>query len=230
MYCSMASGESVVKREYDATGRRQRAAATRLRVLDVAQERFLRDGYAATTIASIAADAQVSAETIYKTFRGKAGLVRALYDKGLAGQGEIPAPERSDAVSARDLDAPALLREWTNFSIEVAPRVAPVMLLVHTAAAADAEAAALAAQMNAQRLDRMEVNAQRLLGRAGLRRRLTARHVADVLFTYTSPELYELLILQRQWPLDAYADFLYRGMAGQLLNSLEPKTRVAVGG
>ena len=215
----MASGEIAVKRQYDATDRRRRAAATRLRVLDAALRRFLRDGYAATTIASVATDAQVSVETIYKTFRGKAGLVRALYDKGLAGQGEIPAPERSDAVSARDLDAPALLRQWTNFSMEVAPRVAPVMLLVRAAAAADAEAAALAAQMNAERLNRMEVNAQRLLGRAGLRRRLTARHVADVLFTYTSPELYELLILQQQWRLSAYADFLYRGMAGQLLSS-----------
>lgn len=217
----MAPGERAVKRQYDATGRRRRAEATHQHVLDIAQERFLRDGYATTTIASIAADAHVSAETIYKTFGGKAGLVRAFYNTGLAGQGAIPAPERSDAVSAQDLDAPALLWQWTNFSIEVAPRVAPVMLLVQTAAAADAEAAALAAQMNAQRLNRMEVNAQRLLGRAGLRRRLTARYVADVLFTYTSPELYELLILQRQWPLSAYADFLYRGMAGQLLDALE---------
>ena len=28
-------------------------------------------------------------------------------------------------------------------------------------------------------------------------------------------------VVKRQWPLDAYADFLYRGMAGQLLNPLE---------
>ncbi len=215
----MSSGAAAVKRQYDATGRRRRAAAARLRVLDVARERFLRDGYAATTIASIGADAQVSAETIYKTYGSKVGLVRALYDTGLAGHGEVPAPERSDAVSARDLDAASLLREWASFSTEVAPLVSPVMLLVRTAAAADAEAAGLAAQMNAQRLSRMELNAQRLLGRAGLRRGLTARHVADVLFSYTSPELYELLVLQRQWPLSDYADFLYRGMAGQLLDA-----------
>ena len=31
----------------------------------------------------------------------------------------------------------------------------------------------------------------------------------------------ESLQVQRQWPFSAYADFLYRGMAGQLLNSLE---------
>lgn len=218
---SMDPGERGVKRPYDSTGRRQRATATRLRVLDVAEERFLRDGYGPTTILSIAADADVSPETIYKAFGGKAGLVRALYDKGLAGRGTVPAPERSDALSAQALDAPALLRQWTTLSMEVAPRVSPVMLLVRAAAAADGEAAALAAQMNDQRLERMELNAQRLLGRAGLRRRLTTRHIADVLFAYTSAELYEMLVLQRQWPLRAYADFLYRGMAGQLLDQPE---------
>jgi len=51
-------------------GRRSQEA-----VLEAAQRRFLRAGYGATTIA---ADAAVSVETIYKAFGGKRGLVRAI--------------------------------------------------------------------------------------------------------------------------------------------------------
>src|SRR4051794_34196798 len=61
-------------RRYDITGRRDRAHRAQAHVLAVARELFLRDGYAATTVAGVAAAAGVSVETIYKTFRGKPGL------------------------------------------------------------------------------------------------------------------------------------------------------------
>jgi hypothetical protein len=38
----------------------------------------------------------VSVETIYKAFGAKSGLVRAIYDGGLTGQGPVPACQRSD--------------------------------------------------------------------------------------------------------------------------------------
>ena len=39
------------------------------------------------------------------------------------------------------------------------------------------------------------------------------------MFTYTAPELYEVLVLHRGWTLTQYGDFLYRGMAAELLGS-----------
>ncbi|WP_354154087.1 MULTISPECIES: TetR/AcrR family transcriptional regulator [unclassified Arthrobacter] len=41
-------------------------------------------------MAAIAAEAGVSVETVYKAFGGKTGLVRALYDRNLAGAGSRP--------------------------------------------------------------------------------------------------------------------------------------------
>ena len=79
------------KRPYDATGRRQLAEARRGRILDAARDLFFADGYAATALSRIAAEASVSVETIYKAFGGKAGLVRALLARALEGDGEIPA-------------------------------------------------------------------------------------------------------------------------------------------
>jgi AcrR family transcriptional regulator len=65
-----------------------------------AQRLFLRDGLAVTTIAWIAAEAGVSAETIYKAFGGQPGLVRAICEAALAGAGLVQAEARSDDRAA----------------------------------------------------------------------------------------------------------------------------------
>ena len=43
------------KRTYDARRRQEAAAATRHRVTEAAEQRFLSDGYGATTVAAVAA-------------------------------------------------------------------------------------------------------------------------------------------------------------------------------
>jgi AcrR family transcriptional regulator len=210
---------AVKPRRYHASRRRAEAARTHARVLAVAEDLLLHGGYAATSVAGIAAAAGVSSELIYKTFGGKAGLVREIQRRGLLGAGRVPAPERSDDVSATDIDARSLLWEWTQLSTEVAPRVSPIMLLVRSAAATNAELAVLLEDMAAQRLARMTLNAERLTAHAGVRRDLTVEHIRDIMWTYTSPDLYDLLVGHRGWTIEDYRDFLFHGMSGQLLES-----------
>src|SRR4051812_7196886 len=100
------------RRRYDSTRRQDRARRAHARVLDVAENLFLQHGYASTTIAAIAADAGVSVETIYKTFGGKPGLIRAIATSGLAGVGPVPAPDRSDEMSAAGLEPHVTIRHW----------------------------------------------------------------------------------------------------------------------
>ena len=209
--------ELVKPRRYDSSRRRADASRTSDQVLEVAERLLLRDGYARTTVAAIAASAGVSPELVYKRFGGKAGLVREIQRRGLLGRGPVAAPDRSDELAATTVDARALLWAWTGLSTEVAPRVAPVMTLIRSAAASDADVADLLEQMSAQRLERMALNAQRLTEHAGVRRDLTVEQVRDVLWTYTAPELYDLLISQRGWTVDAYREFLFRAMSSHLL-------------
>src|ERR1700754_4971554 len=122
-----------VKRKYDATSRQENARRTRARVLDTALRLFTETGYAATTMQQVATGAGVSPETVYKSFGGKAGLVRGLYERGLGGTGAVPAPTRSDAMSAAAADARSMLRGWADLTAEVAPRAAPLLLLVQVA-------------------------------------------------------------------------------------------------
>jgi AcrR family transcriptional regulator len=82
--------------------------ATRLRIMDSAQTSFVERGFGATTTRQIADDAEVSQETIYKTFGGKAALVKAVYDVSLAGDDDpTPLAGRPEAIAVRDAQNPA---------------------------------------------------------------------------------------------------------------------------
>jgi AcrR family transcriptional regulator len=205
------------KRSYDASRRQEQARRNRDRILEAGERRFLRDGYAATTIAAIAADAGVSADTIYKSFGGKPGLVRAIRAKALEGQGPVPAEQRSDAVQRHEVDGHKIIEAWGALTAEVAPNVAPILLLVRAAAATDPEGKALLDEMDADRLRRMSANARRLRDSGHLRTGITLTQATDVLWTYSAPELYELLVLRRGWSPKRYGDFVATAMINALL-------------
>ena len=205
------------KRSYDSSARRERARQVRENIVDAAWKLFLNAGYAGTTINAIASDAGVSAETIYKVFGSKPGLVRAIRDKALAGRGPIGAEERSDEMRKRVADPRIVIRNWGTLTTEVAPLVAPILLLVREAAATDPELVILRREMEADRHARMTHNARFLHNRRFLRPGLTIKQAADVLWLYSSPELYEQLVLQCGWELDAYGRFVGDGIAASLL-------------
>jgi AcrR family transcriptional regulator len=205
------------KRPYDASRRQEQASRNRARIIDVAERLFLRDGYRVTTIAAIAAEADVSADTIYKSFGGKAGLVRAIRARALEGEGTTPAEQRSDSLQAHEPDPREIIRAWGALSAEIAPRAAPILLLIRDAAASDVEVRALLEEMDADRLRRMTENARRLRDGGHLRAGITLTRAADVLWTYSSPELYELLVLRRGWSPQRYGRFIAEAMISVLV-------------
>jgi AcrR family transcriptional regulator len=215
----MDAGRRDVKsgRRYDSSGRRRSAERTRARVLDVARERFLASGYAATTVAAISVAAGVSVETIYKSYGGKAGLVRLLRDGALQGAGPVPAEQRSDQQAASASDAREIIRGWAQLTTEVMPRVAPILLLVRAAAAADDEMASVRKETEDARLTRMAHNARYLVDGGQVRDGLDLERVRDVLFAYSSPEVYELLVLRQGWSIDDYGRFVADGIAASVL-------------
>jgi AcrR family transcriptional regulator len=210
------------RRRYDSAGRRERARQTREQIVGIAEELFHSRGYAATTVAAIAAQARVSVETVYKSFGGKPGLVRAIVDKGLAGRGPVPAEQRSDQIRDTESDPRRILAAWGDFVAEIAPLAVPVLLMARDAAAGDPELAALLDEIGAARLERMRVNARALARDGHLRAGLTLGQAADILWTYSSPELYELLVLRRRWPAEQYGRFVAQAMIAALLPPAGP--------
>ncbi|MGI8864618.1 MAG: TetR/AcrR family transcriptional regulator [Solirubrobacteraceae bacterium] len=205
------------KRPYESARRREQARQTQEAILDTARELFLSHGFASTTVAAIAEGARVSVDTIYKTFGGKAGLVRAICEQALAGEQPVPAEARSDALQAAEGDPRKIIGGWGVLTTEIAPRVAPILLLLRAGASVDPEMTSLHSEMNGQRLKRMTHNARNLAEAGHLRTGLTAEHAGEILWTYSSPELYELLVLARGWPLERYGAFIADAMIAALL-------------
>ena len=124
----------------------------------------------------------------------------------------MPAEQRSDAVQIREMDGRKIIEAWGALTAEVAPRVAPILLLMRAAAATDPEGQTLLEEMDADRLRRMTGNARRLRDAGHLRAGVTLAQATDVLWTYSAPELYELLVLRRGWSPKRYGDFVATAM------------------
>ena len=204
-------------RRYDSSGRQTQARLSREAVLDAAQRQFLAAGYAATTIATIAKEAGVSVETIYKSFGGKSGLVRAIYERGLTGHGPVAAYQRSDEMRERGTNPAVIMRNWGVLTAEVSSVVTPIRLLIRSAAGTDPEMSALLEESDKDRLDRAHHHARFLADRGFLREGITLDKATDVLWTCSSVEFYELLVLKRDWSAAEFAEFIADFMIAGLL-------------
>lgn len=211
------------QRRYDSSARRRRAEENRRAILATARDHFLKHGYAATTVPAIAAAADVSAETVYKAFGPKHAVVRALWERGLEGRGPVPAPVRSDALSDSESDPVSLLRRWGQLAKEVSSELSPIVLLIRDAAAHDAEMAALLDEVDQQRRERMRHNAVQLHVRGWLKPEVDLNTATDVLWTYTSQELYELLVVKSGWSVGDYGDFIADSLIAALIDK-PPRT------
>ena len=78
------------------------------------------------------------------------------------------------------------------------PRTAPIQLLIRGVAPLDSEIDAVWRQMQAERLTGMTAFATHLHDSGSLRRGCTVDEARDVLWTYNSVELYDLLVLEQR--------------------------------
>jgi AcrR family transcriptional regulator len=211
------------RRAYDGTARRARAAERRELVLTIARRRFLEQGYARTSLSELAKEAGVSTEYLHKTFDGKAGLVRVIYEGSLLGSGPIPAPQRSDEAQAQETDGRALMHRFGAFMAEVSPLGTPLHVLIRDAAASgDASMIALLDEIERARYERMLHNARQVEARGFLRPGVTAERAAEVFWALTASGLYESLVMKRGWSGDEFASFVGEALAGALVAAQEP--------
>ena len=84
LHC-MSSESTIPLSDSQCPSRSASTRATRRKILQAAQEHFERDGYAAASMAAIAATAGVSLKTVYLVFETKANLLRALWHLLLRG-------------------------------------------------------------------------------------------------------------------------------------------------
>ena len=204
-------------RRYDSSRRRAQAGQNRAAVLDAARGRFFAQGYAGTTVGQVAGDAGVSVETIYKAFGNKAGLLKAVFDVAVAGDDEPVAMADRDFIARIQAEPQARtkIELYVAHLCDSMPRAAPVQLLARDAGAADADAAGVYAQTRAETLHGMTLFARNLHQTGQLQ--VSANEARDVLWTYFSAEVYELLVLERGWSTKRYGRFLAEAVIAALV-------------
>ena len=84
-------------------------------------------------------------------------------------------------------------------------------------AASDPEMARLQVELDEHRLVRMSSNAQTLARGGHLRQGVTVEDAAELMWAYTAPELFELLVHKRRWTPERYGAFVADALIAALL-------------
>lgn len=212
------SRSSSSRRSYDASGRRAEAGVRRQRVIDSARELFLQRGFAATSIADIAAAAGVSPQMIYAAFGGKAGILARVVDITAGGDDEdVLLRERPASIVAQAIDDPReRLRAMARQSADLNERVGPVLAIVDSASGADESVGELREQIGAAiREDTLAVARTSL---RDLRADHTIEEVADVLRTLAGHRTWQSLVVEGGWSQRRYSAWLEDTLVRSLLD------------
>jgi AcrR family transcriptional regulator len=209
----------VKPRSYNSARRREQAAATRRDILDAAQRLFEQQGYAATTMAAIAAEAGVALKTVYLAFETKSGVLRAVWNLLVRGdEGEAPVAERSwYREVVEEPDPQRQLRLNARNSRAVKTRIAGLLKVIRDAAPVDADIGALWERIQTEFHANQRVIVERLAERKALRRGLDVDRATDILWTLNHPDLWQLLVGERGWTPDQYEQWFADTTCSQLL-------------
>ena len=200
-------------------GGQARTRFARRAVVDAAHQLFLDRGYGATTIEAISDLSDVPAATVYRLFSSKRGILKALLDVAIVGDEEaVPMAQRPHVRALlADPDPAVQLGGFVAIASDVNSRVAPIYLVLVSAAGADPEAAALLEELTSQRREGQRMVARSLARSGALRPGVRERDAVDVIHALMSPEVYRLLVLDRHWKPQRYERWLTRLLSDQLL-------------
>jgi AcrR family transcriptional regulator len=200
-------------------GRRQRhALETRRRIRAAAKDLFVRQGYAATTVQQIAAEADVAWQTVYSVFGNKPTILAEIFDVAVAGDDE-PVPMLERPIVQQIVTAPDGRAKAAIFAAHLrgsAQRTADVQSVIEAAASTDAEMAALWQKLMAQLSTGMGLAVQGFRDQGVLRPGLTVDRATDLLWWYAGPWAYRGLVTTRGWTDDEYEEWLARTLYDQL--------------
>jgi AcrR family transcriptional regulator len=194
------------KRPYESPRRREQAAATRLEILYSAQRLFERDGYAATTMAAIAAEARVALKTVYVAFQTKSGVLRALWNLRLrGGQEDVPVAEQQwYRAVLEEPDPERQLRMNAFNSAHGKVRIGGLLEVIRNAAPIDPEIGALWNRIQTE----YHANQGAIIGsldeKHALKAGLGVERATDILWTLNHPNTWQLLAGERGWTAEEY--------------------------
>jgi AcrR family transcriptional regulator len=204
-------------RPYNATRRREQAEQTRMRILESARDLFVDRGYGRTTVADIAADAGVSAETVYAAFRNKPTLLHHVWYTTFRGDDAdvrlLHRPEIQAVLAEPDLAT--RLRLHARTMVPVMRRFTPLLRAIEAAAATEPAAAEMINEADAGRLDACRHYAEAAAATGQLA--VPTEECTDVLNVALDGHLWHRMVAERGWTDERFAEWLGELLVSQLV-------------
>lgn len=190
---------TTTRRSYRSQRRAQQAARTREAVLAAATYLFSTRGWSGTAMRDVAAEADVSVETVYSGFGSKIDLLLAAVDVGVVGDDEpVALAERPEFTALGQGSLTERAAAGGRLTAAVNQRTAGLHRALRQAAGADPSAAARLREIEERRRTTVEKGAALAAGRP-----VTAEE-RDGVWAVTGSEVYDLLVETSGWPVARY--------------------------
>ncbi|MEW2441616.1 TetR/AcrR family transcriptional regulator [Micromonospora marina] len=209
-------------RPYRSAVREESARRTRQAVVRAATDLFVTRGYAATSLADVAAEAGVARPTVFAVFGSKAALLRQVLDEALAGDDEpVPVARRPWFQPVWEAtDQGAALDAYAGVCTLIGHRAAGVFETVRRAADEAPEVAELWETLLRNRRSGADMVVDRLLTLDGpLRPDAGTGRAADALWFYNDPAHYAALVQRCGWTEESFRRWLAARMRDALLGA-----------
>lgn len=192
------------KRAYNSGQRADAAAHSRAQVIEAARSLFSARGFDAVTIAEIAEKAGVSASGIYANFKSKEGLLHAMMEQALFGSRYRAAL----AQYALELDPVRQISSTATIARAVYEGESDELGLIRGASALSPALKALERSFEDLRFELQESRINNLFTANMARDALSLEDARRIMWTYTSREIYRLLVHEGGWPPERYERWL----------------------
>jgi AcrR family transcriptional regulator len=208
------------KREYDSSRRQAQANETRRHILEAARKLFMERGYAGATAEAIAAEADVSAQTIYAIFKNKKKILVSLMNVSptTGVEDHTPMSERPSVQAvSQERDQRRQLEMFAQVVAANLDQVAIISEIMADAARTEPDFDRILQKLNKQRLEHMTLAVQQVAANGPFRENIDEDYARDTVWTLTSPEVFLLLTQERNWSKEKYAQWLENMLTRALL-------------
>lgn len=201
-----------IGRAYSTRLRHEQAELTRKRVLAAARRLFVTSGYAEVTMQAIAREARVAYQTVYAQFGNKLRLALEL----CASEFPHVGPTVGLLVEARERrDPEAWLRMLGGFTRRLYQPCAEILRFMRQSG--DHDLLERYGEIETGRLEHLRDLGPQLDTAGLLRSGLSAAEAVGIVWTMTSPETYERLVLNQGWSPEAFERWLGPAIAQLVL-------------
>jgi AcrR family transcriptional regulator len=201
-------------RRYRSRLRERRTAETRRAVVDAARELFVANGWAATGMREIAANAGVALETVYSHFSSKRGVLGAVADAAVVGDdAPIALAQRPEFVALGEGRRSARIRAAARLVTGVHVRTAAMAKLLRQAAPDELEIAEMLHSTRERQRRDVATALELVIGRA------PTPSERDGVWAVVSPEVFLLLVEESGWTPEQYEAWIEEALGGVIPRS-----------